>query len=204
MPAAKRSTKAEQAEATTSALLDIAMQKFAAVGYAASNLEEIVHEAGLTRGALYHHFGSKHGLFLAVVEHLQRDIAQRIERATTPDADHWTQLVMGCHAFLAACTDPIVQQIILVDAPAVLGWDTWRKLDAEHGGRLLYAALRALIDEGTLKPLPLAPVTHLLSGAMNEAALWIAQAHDPQQALQAANTALDALLVGLRQDPRQP
>lgn len=200
MSASKRKTKAEQTEATTLALLDIAMKKFAAVGYAASSMEEIVHEAGLTRGALYHHFGSKQGLFLAVAEHVQRDISRRIEHATTPDADHWTQLVMGCHAFLAACTDPIIQQIILVDAPSVLGWEAWRKLDAEYGGRLLHGALQALVDEGTLKPLPVATLTHLLSGAMNEAALWIAQSPDPQAAFEAAKLTLAALLNGLRQE----
>lgn len=200
MSAKPRKTKAEQREATIHALLTVAQQTFASVGYAAASTEEIVAQADVTRGALYHHFGSKQGLFEAVLRAVQTDVANRIAAAAAqPDA--WDQLVAGCYAFLAASTDPAIQQIMLIDGPAVLGYQAWRQLDAETSGQLLEEVLAELRDANIIQPLPVTALHHLLSGAMNEAALWIAQAPNPHSALQEANVALGALLAALRQSP---
>lgn len=156
------------------ALVAQATQRFARQGYANVGLAEIVAAAGVTKGALYHHFGSKAGLFRAVVAQVQQGVADRVAAAAGAHPRSWEQLVAGCDAFLAASADPEVQQIMLVDAPAVLGWHEWRAMDEATSGRLLVEALQNLIEEGTFRPQPVEPLAHLLSGAMNEAALWLA------------------------------
>ena len=171
---------------------------FASRGYAASPAEEIVQQAGLTRGALYHHYGGKDGLFRAVLEDVQRDVAERIEQAARVAATPWDQLVAGCRAFLVASIDPEVQRIMLVDAPAVLGWEEWRRLDAAYSMRSLNDVLHILTTDGTIVALPIDALTHLLSGAMNEAALWIARAEHTDQALAEATRTLEHLLSSLR------
>lgn len=190
--------KAKQTEATTARLIEVATAAFARDGYAHAATEAIVAQANVTRGALYHHFGSKQGLFKAVLEHVQREVGMRVEESVAGVDDPWEALITGSRAFLKASLDPQVQRIMLTDAPAVLGWSVWRALDAEHSMRSLGEALEALASAGSLPTLPLQALTHLLSGAMNEAALWITQSPDPERALADASTALDALLAGLR------
>jgi AcrR family transcriptional regulator len=191
-------TKAQQREATTARLIEVACAIFTRDGYANAATEDIVHEAGVTRGALYHHFGSKEGLFQAVLKAVQRQVGERIEAATAGMPDVEAQLIAGSMAFLEASLDPQVQRIMLVDAPAVLGWALWREYDAQYSMKSLREALEALRAEGRLPEVPLEALTHLLSGAMNEAALWIAQSPDPQAALTEGRQALTVLLKSLR------
>lgn len=192
----KRRSKAEQREDTTQRLMQVGREVFAAKGYADASTEEIVHQAGVTRGALYHHFESKEGLFRAVVAELHRELAARVA-AAAPEGDLWQQLVMGCRVFLAAALDAPTRRIVLIDGPAVLGWEHWRALDSASSMPSLHDVLALLIDQGTLRPLPVDALTHLLSGAMNEAALWIADAPEPEAALAEATHTLESLLVGL-------
>lgn len=194
----KAHTKAEQREATKRKLIDIAREMFTTSGYAGAAMEDLVEQAGVTRGALYHHFGSKEGLFRAVLVEIQTEVGQRILQASERERDPWSQLVGGCRAFLEASLDPAIQRIMLVDAPAVLGWETWRQIDAEQSGQLLEDILMILKNRGLIKPLSTAALTRLLSGAMNEAALWIAQADHPKKALKEAVATLETLLGALR------
>jgi AcrR family transcriptional regulator len=123
-------TKAAQREATVGRLVAHARQAFATQGYADASLTAIVAAAGVTKGALYHHFpGGKPDLFRAVLREVHQEVADRVAMAA-PDASPWTQLLAGCKTFLIASTDPDIQQIMLVDAPAVLGWGVWREFDA--------------------------------------------------------------------------
>jgi AcrR family transcriptional regulator len=184
--------------ATREKLVGVARALFAERGFDAVAAEEIVERAGLTRGALYHHFGGKEGLFGAVHDALHRDIGERIERAAAGARGPWEALVAGCLAFLDACTDPEVQRIVLLDAPVVLGWEQWRAVDAAHGLGLLKDGLRGAMAAGDLAEQPVDPLAHLLSGAMNEAGMWIARAADPDRARQEADDALRALLGVLR------
>ncbi len=200
MTAARGHTKAEQRTMTIAKLVEISRALFAELGYAQTPTEEIVRRAGVTRGALYHHFGSKEGLFHAVVAAVQQDVAQRIVAEAEASASLWAQLLAGCRAFLKASLDPAVQRILLVDAPAVLGWEEWRKLDAEHSMQTLDWVLTALAQQGLIKVASIPATVHLLSGAMNEAALWIAQAEQPETALTEAMLTLEQLLNGLRTD----
>lgn len=185
----------QQREHTRQVLLQQARSLFAAKGYAAVGLSEIVAAAGVTKGALYHHFDSKTDLFTAVLTQVQGEVGAQVADAADAESDPWTQLTTGCAAFLRACADPLVQRIMLIDGPAVLGWHEWRAMDEANSARHLREALQSLVDAGVLPPQPVAPLTQLLSGAMNEAALWLAT--EPE-ALPDTIAALDRLLAGLR------
>ncbi|GGY25720.1 TetR/AcrR family transcriptional regulator [Streptomyces omiyaensis] len=186
--------RAERRAATRRALLAEGRRGFAADGYHHVVLAEVARAAGVTKGAAYHHFDSKAGLFRAVVAEVQHELGERVAAEAERHGDPWEQLRAGCRAFLAAGSDPAVRRILLVDAPTVLGWDEWRALDEESSARHLAEALTALVEAGTLPDQPVEPLARLLSGAMNEAALWIARGGDPVSAEQA----LDRLLAGLR------
>ncbi|MFC8172211.1 TetR/AcrR family transcriptional regulator [Streptomyces sp. NPDC057242] len=186
--------RAEQRAATRRALLAEGRRRFAADGYHQVVLAEVARAAGVTKGAAYHHFDSKAGLFRAVVSEVQEELGERVAAEAGRHGDLWEQLRAGCRAFLASGTDPAVRRILLVDAPTVLGWDEWRTLDEESSARHLAEALETLAEAGLIADRPVEPLARLLSGAMNEAALWIARGGDPG----AAEEALDRLLAGLR------
>lgn len=189
--------RAQQREQTKQALLREGRRLFSDRGYGAVGLAEIVQAAGVTKGALYHHFTGKADLFRAVLEDLQQEVGRRVATAADAHDDPWAQLTVGCQEFLTATADPDIQRVMLVDGPAVLGWSEWRAMDEAASARHLADALTTLIDAGIIAPQPVAPLVHLLSGAMNEAALWLASSPDPED-LAHTRTALGQLLQALR------
>jgi len=193
----KNGVRAQQKEQTKQALIREGRRLFATLGYNAVGLSEIVSAAGVTKGALYHHFDSKVSLFRAVLEQVQREVAERIAANADAEADPWSRLTTGCEAFLDATADPDIQRIMLIDGPAVLGWEAWRTIDEEASVQHLTHALSELMESGAIRKQPLVPLTHLLSGAMNEAALWLAQTPDPQS-LAETKAVLRQILEGLR------
>jgi AcrR family transcriptional regulator len=195
-------TQAERAEATREALVEAARPLFAERGYAGVGTEEIVRAAGVTRGALYHHFEDKRELFAAVYERVEVELAERIAAgALAANAESPLEAMRaGAEMFLAACTEPAVQQIALLDGPAVLGWDRWREIAAEHGLGLIEASLQAAIEAGAIVAQPLRPLAHILMGALDEAAMLVAGAEDPEQMQAEVGQALGALLDGLSRD----
>jgi AcrR family transcriptional regulator len=196
---ARPRTKAGQREATTAALITAARELFAERGYAAVGTEEIVQRAGVTRGALYHHFrGGKEDLFHAVLVQISAETVRRIARVATGTDDPWESLVLGCEAFLDACASRDVQRIVLIDAPAVLGWDVRRAIDHEHGLGLLEAALQRAMDAGRLREGSALSLAYVLAGALDEAAMVVARADDPQAARAEMGQTLRRLLEGLR------
>jgi AcrR family transcriptional regulator len=193
-----KSLKAEHAEATRAALVSSARTLFAQSGYAAVSIEEIVRRARVTRGALYHHFEDKSDLFRAVFESVQQDLAQRLLDAASSQPDTAKHLEIGCHAFLDACTEPDVQRIVLLDGPAVLGWEAWHESDVNFGLELLQRSIEAAIEGGAVERQPVEPLSHLLLGALNGSGLEIARSSDPARARREMQKALDRLLAGLR------
>ncbi|MEU8041445.1 TetR/AcrR family transcriptional regulator [Streptosporangium sp. NPDC049078] len=189
--------RARQRLETRRALVTEARALFARHGYAAVSLAQIVGAAAVTKGALYHHFESKADLFHAVVEQVQQEVGERVAAAADAYDDPWEQLVAGCRAFLAVSRDPDVQRIMLVDGPAVLGWNEWRAMDEASSARHLTEALVTLIEAGVIARRPVEPLAHLLSGAMNEAALWLARSTDPDD-LPAVTEELTRVLESLR------
>jgi AcrR family transcriptional regulator len=196
-----KGSKAERSEKTRQQLLHVARRLFAERGYAATATEEVVRQAGVTRGALYYHFHDKRDLFRAVVEDLQQELMRRILAAAPATADPWGRLHAAINSFLDACLDAAVRQIVLVDAPSALGWSAWREIDARYGFALMQAGLQALLDAGLIEPQPVAPLAHLLLGALSEAGLVIAEAEDEHEARDAVGGSLDRLLQGLRRLP---
>ncbi|PZG19747.1 TetR family transcriptional regulator [Micromonospora craterilacus] len=189
--------RAEQREQTRQALVRESRQLFATLGYGAVGLSQIVAAAGVTKGALYHHFDSKADVFRAVLEQVQQEVAEQVVAAAEAHDDSWARLSAGCRAFLTASTAPEVQQIMLIDGPAVLGWAEWRALDEAASAHHLAKALADLVADGAIPPQPVEPLAHLLSGAMNEAALWLATTTS-STALEQTWAALARLLDGLR------
>src|SRR5690606_8160720 len=119
---------------------------FAERGYAGTATEEIVADAGITRGALYYHFADKADLFRAVFEELAAEVVARIDAAAAAARGGGASLRAGCHAWLDACLDPAVQRIVLLDGPSVLGWEEWRRIDARYGSRSLRRLIEAAMD----------------------------------------------------------
>lgn len=190
--------KADRAEATRAQLLADARALFAERGYAAVGTEEIVQRAGVTRGALYHHFpAGKAALFEAVIEHVSAELAQRIAAEALTTDDPWDQFRAGCALFLDACLDPELQQLLLLDAPSVLGWQRWREIDGRHGLGLIEFGLQNAMDRGRIDPVPVKPLAHAILGALDEGAMLVARADDVERARAEVLETLERLFSGI-------
>jgi AcrR family transcriptional regulator len=192
-----KSKKVQQGEVTRQALLEAARTLFGERGYAATSLDEITHAAKVTKGALYHHFAGKQELFAAIYEQVKREVSERAATAFL-EPDPWEDLCAGCLAMLDAHLDPLVQRIVLHDALAVLDADTIRRVDTRYGAVVLRGALRRSIRAGTIRPLPLKILALMLTGAILEGCMAIADSDDPARAREDAGNVLTALLEGLR------
>jgi AcrR family transcriptional regulator len=191
-----------RSEATRRQLVTAARALFGARGYAAVGTEEIVRAAGVTRGALYHQFRDKAGLFAAVAEAAEAEIAERIAAgAAEAGADPVEALRAGARLFLDACAEPEVERIILLDAPAVLGWEAWRDLAGRYGLGLVQLALQSAMDAGAIVQQPVVPLAHVLIGALDECALYIARAEDPAAAREQCAAIFDRILRSITPTP---
>jgi AcrR family transcriptional regulator len=190
----QRRSQAERTGATRAALIAAARRLFTERGYDDVGTEEIVRAAGVTRGALYHHFGGKAELLEAVYERLEAESTERVARVVLgSDLESPLEAMKaGIEAFLDECAEPELQRIALHDAPAVLGWDRWREIAAANGLGLIEASLAAAIEAGEIRSLPVKPLAHLLLGALDEAAMLIARDDDP-----VARTEVTAVLLAL-------
>ncbi|QTH42973.1 TetR/AcrR family transcriptional regulator [Cohnella sp. LGH] len=193
-----RRSKAATAE-TIRKLVEIARTHFTDYGYADAALESIVHEANLTRGAVYHHFRSKKDLFRIVLEDVQREVAERLEQEASTSEDVWEQLYLGCRAFIMAAVEERNRRIMLIDGPAILGWEVWREMDKNHSMRLLRGQLEIMQEQGHFRRVPLDAMTHFISGGLNETALWLANESQQPNALDETMKVLAVFLGGLKQ-----
>jgi AcrR family transcriptional regulator len=189
-------TQADRSAATRAALVSAARPLFTEKGYAAVGTDEVARAAGVTRGALYHQFAGKTELFVAVFEQVEEEIADRIGAGLTGE-DPVAVLHDGIDAWLAACAEPEVHRIVLIEAPAALGWERWREIGRRYGVGLVEALVQSLIDDGHLPPQPARPLAHVLVGALEEAALYAARAEDRAAATAEVRAALVALVDGL-------
>jgi AcrR family transcriptional regulator len=194
----QRTSKAAQSEATRAKLLAAARALFAERGYAHVGTEEIVRAAGVTRGALYHQFSGKEALFEAVVEEVEAETTGRVAAQVAGASDALEELRAGCRAFLVLCGDPQVERILLLDAPAVLGWDRWREIGQRHALGLVIAALEAGMEAGAIARQPTTALAHLLIGALDEGAMLVARADDRDAARAEVDAVMDRLLGALR------
>lgn len=192
-------TNAEWSAATIDGLIRLARREFSQRGYGGTSVERIAAEAKLTKGAVYYHFGSKEGLFEAVLRAVQRDLVGRIEAHADAHGDPLNGVRAGCEVFLELATDDELRQIILADGPGVLGWAKWRAIDAEYGLGSLKEGLVACREAGAIgaDDVELDVLAHLLSGALNEAVFLIAESSDRTRSIEEAKRALAVLLSGL-------
>jgi len=200
MPRANKKprTKAEVTEATTRALLAVARELFARKGYAGTSTDEVVRRARVTRGALYYHYRDKKDLFRAVYEDIEQQVAEEVADRAFKKTDAWEQLQEGCRAFLDACMEPAYQKIALQDAPSVLGWPTWREIDAKYGLGLLQGGLVLAMEAGAIEQQPAEPLAHVILASLCEAGLVIAHADNARAARKEMEATLMRLLEGLR------
>jgi AcrR family transcriptional regulator len=190
-----------RSEATRRLLVTAARALFGARGYADVGTEEIVRAAGVTRGALYHQFRDKADLFAAVAEEVEAEIAERIAAgAAGATAGPVEALRAGARLFLDACAEPEVERIILLDAPAVLGWEAWRDLAGRYGLGLIQIALQSAMDAGAIVPQPVAPLAHVLIGALGECALYVAGTEDPAAAREECTAIFDRIMCSIIPD----
>jgi AcrR family transcriptional regulator len=193
-------TQQERTEATTTSLVAAARELFAADGFAATSLDAVVAKAGVTKGALYHHFGGKRELFAAVFSGEQVRLSEAIVAAYGQHEEPWEAFEAGAAAFVEACQEPGVQRIFLLDAPSALGWETIRKL--ESGSlQMMEQGIRRAIEAGSIEERPVEPLAHLLFGALCESAMVVARAPDQESALADALAELHRLLASLSSRP---
>ena len=193
---AERRTQAERTAATRGALIAAGRSLFGEYGYADVGTQAVVAEAGVTRGALYHHFGDKRGLFEAVYDDVEKEIAETVGRRVAEIAltDPVAALRAGVRQFLELFAPPRLQRIGLIDAPVVLGWVEWRARGEEFGFGLIEGILRAAIDAGQMSDRPLRPIAHVAVGALDEAALYVAASQDAAAATAEMVAVLDRVI----------
>lgn len=183
-----------QGRATRGQLIEVATRLFADHGYEGTSIEAVLTAAGVSRGALYHHFAGKEALFEAVVQAVSDRVMADLAEVTSDSPDAVAALNTVAQAWIGLAGDPVIQRIVLVDAPSVLGWERWRTMDDGRTLGAMRATLRAVSDSGHLEPELVDPFAHMILAALDELALVIARAEDSAAALAAGRTAVRELL----------
>lgn len=194
-----RRTQAERSETTTDELVTAARRLFAEKGFAATSIEEIVRDAGVTRGALYHHFKRKEDVFEAVLCREQQMLSKRLRDAALKQGTAFAQLVAGCNEFLEACLDHDIQQICMIDGPAVLGPQRLLEVDNPHTTGMIAFALGNAMEEGEVRTRPVMPLAQLLFGALCQGAMAAARSEDPPAMMAEIQREVNTLLDAIRQ-----
>jgi AcrR family transcriptional regulator len=194
---APQSLRAEQVEATRQAIIASARRLFGANGYSATSIDDIAGEARVTKGAVYHHFETKHELFRAVYAEVEADAQARTSRAARPGSLPIDLLVQGMHAYLDASLDPEVQRITLIDAPAVLGPEP----EGPAGEQPFHQAMRKFVAAGmragAITKLDADALAHVLAGSILQGAMVVARSPDPTAARRRVGAVLEAMIRGL-------
>lgn len=183
--------------ATREHLVSVATQLFAEYGFEDTSIEQVLRTAKVSRGALYHHFASKEGLFEAVLEAVGDAVGRRALQATAGATDPYAVLRIACLAWIQIAGEPVVRRIMLIDAPAVLGWHRWRAMEEQSTLGQIRAVLAAMADAGHLPPSLVDMFAHVVLASVNEIALVIAASEDTNAATQAGSAAVDEFLERL-------
>lgn len=191
--------RAEYAEATRSALLETARRLFIEQRYSELSADEITRAARLTRGAVYHHFGGKQGLFEAVFEQVEQELTERLTSAIGEPGDSWDTTVRALNVFLDECTDVAYQRIVLQEGPFALGWDRWRELDERYTLGLIGRAVDRLVREGVFRPRSTELTVRAIYGLLTELAWSLADTTDERTRREAGQIALD--MIGALRGP---
>ncbi len=196
----QRRTQAERSETTTEQLIKAARELFARKGFAATSIEDIVEAAGVTRGALYHHFASKEDLFEAVFEAEQAILGTKVYRALKQQRGALAKVAAGCDEFLTLCRDPEVQQILLIDGPAVLA-DRRTQMWNSSWLPVMIGGLEKAMEEGSLEERPAAPLAHLIFGGLCQGAMMAARSEHPKRSMNEVRQEVKRLIGSIKKDP---
>ena len=197
-PADKRLEKGQE---TRRAIIETATRLFAEHGYAAVSIDTVLAACEISRGALYHHFASKEALLEAVFEAVEIDVTNKVLARAASARGAVEAVRAGCEAFLDLTQDPVVRQIVLTDAPSVLGWEKWREIDERHAFGLMKAALEPAAEEAGLPTALVDAFAHMLLASLSEVALMISQADDTAVALENGKGAVRELLARILARP---
>ena len=189
--------RAAQGRATRGQLIDVATSLFAEHGYEGTSIEAVLAAAGVSRGALYHHFAGKEALFTAVVSAISDRVTIELTEAIRDCTDPVDAMRTGALAWIDLAGDPVIQRVMLVDAPSVLGWEQWRAMDEGRTVGAMRAMLQAVSDSGRLPQELVAPFAHMILAALDEAALVVARAADSRAAVAEGRQAVEELLSRL-------
>lgn len=192
-----KTRKEEQSEATRATLTGVARSLFAERGYAETPIEDIALGAGVTKGALYHHFKDKKAVFEAVFVQMEREIDARVTAEAERPGDAFERLRAACHAFLDACLDPDVRQVVVLDAPSVLSWDRYCEIDQDYAIRAITDALERLRADGFAFAEPVDSLAYLVVGTLTMGGRVIARATNARSARADVGTTLDRVLAGI-------
>ena len=189
--------QAERSEATTKAIEAAARKLFATRGFAATSIDDVAARAGVAKGAVYHHFASKEAIFERVLDTVQAELASApVPAASRKLTDPLDLIADSVLRYLLAASAPERRRILLVDGPAVIGWQRWREIDAKYFGANARASAAAVLGENA-SAAELDAAANLLLGACGEAALVCAAADDPRKAARAHAAALRRMFSGL-------
>jgi AcrR family transcriptional regulator len=186
--------RAAQGRATRGQLIDVATRLFAENGYEGTSIEAVLAAAGVSRGALYHHFAGKEALFEAVVAAITDRVSAELMEAIAGCTDPVDAMRIAALAWIGLAGDPVVQRVVLVDAPSVLGWERWRAMDDGQTLGSMKMMLQAVSDSGRLPSGLVEPFAHMILAALDEFALVVARAPDPEAAVAEGRVAVEALL----------
>jgi AcrR family transcriptional regulator len=186
--------RAAQGRATRGRLVEVATSLFADHGYEGTSIEAVLAAAGVSRGALYHHFAGKEALFAAVLLAISDRVTAEVTEAIRDCTDPLDAMRTGALAWIDLAGDPVIQRVMLVDAPSVLGWEQWRAMDEGRTVGAMQAMLQAVSDNGRLPQELVEPFSHMILAALDEAAMVIARAPDSRAAVAEGRQAVEELL----------
>ena len=189
--------RAAQGRATRGQLIEVATSLFADHGYEGTSIEAVLTAAGVSRGALYHHFAGKEALFTAVLEVLSDRITAQITEVISGCADPVDAVRAAALGWIDLAGDPVIQRIMLVDAPSVLGWEQWRAMDEGRTVGAMRDMLQAVSDTGRLPGELVVPFAHMILAALDEAAMVVARAPDSRVAVAEERQAVEEFLARL-------
>ena len=190
-------TQEKRRALTQAAVVEAAERLFGSKGFGNTTMEDIAVEAGVAKGAVYHHFKSKRDVFQAAFESVSARLARTVMSEVRQDGDIIETFISSTKTFFSLCANPATLRILLQDGPAVLGPQDWRRLDARHFGGLVTASLGMAMDAGAITRQPLEPLSNIILAAIQSAALSCADALDFQTAATLYLEALESIMAGL-------
>jgi AcrR family transcriptional regulator len=195
-------SQAERRAGTIGAIEDAARRLFGSRGFADTTIDDIAEKAGVAKGAVYHHFSSKEDIFTRVLETIQAELASaQMPSPSARNREPVDLMTAGVLNYLLSISEPGIRRILLIDGPAVIGWQKWREIDMRHFGALTKSGLSHVLGD-KVSTRELDPLVHLLMGAVMEAALVCATADDPKKRAKELSSGIRLLLLGLISERR--